>query len=140
VIPLEEELALVEAYVGIERERHPRISYCTEIAAGTRTDVVPPLLLQTLVENAIRHGVARHPAGGRVVVRALRSGSSLALEVDDSGSGTPVALPLAPGLGLRNTMERLETLYQDRASVSWSASMLGGLLVRVVLPADRAGQ
>lgn len=138
LIPLQEELDLVEAYVGIERVRHPGISFGTELSADSGAGAVPPLLLQTLVENAIRHGVGRHPGGGRVVVRARRAGATLVLEVDDSGSGTPPALPLSPGLGLRNTMERLATLFPDRASVRWSPSDLGGLLVRVVLPAEGA--
>jgi sensor histidine kinase YesM len=111
-VSLREELDLAEAYVAIERVRFgDRLRVVWEIAPDVAGARVPPMLLQPLVENAIRHGIGRTPEGGRVIVRASRESSRLRLEVCDDGPGPPGQASGERGIGLENTRRRLEHLY-----------------------------
>jgi len=125
-LSLREELELAEAYVGIEQARlGERLRVTWAIATGVASAQVPPMLLQPLVENAIRHGVARSPAGGTLAIGASRVGTRLALEVSDDGPGPASAAESdrgesdrgesyrGTGLGLDNTRRRLAHLYGD---------------------------
>jgi LytS/YehU family sensor histidine kinase len=96
---------------------------------------VPALLLQPLVENAVRHAVAPRESGGRIVVRAERSNGRLHLTVEDDGPG------IAPGanrrgVGLSNTRERLAQKYGERHSLTLENAEPGGFRVRIDLPFD----
>jgi two-component system, LytTR family, sensor kinase len=111
-VSLREELRLTESYLAIERARlGDRLDARWEIAPGIETALIPPLLLQPLVENAVRHGVARKVEGGRVVVRADRVGERLRLEVRDDGPGMSEGAASGSGIGLENARRRLEHLY-----------------------------
>ena len=116
-VSLREELELVESYVGIEQARlGDRLRVEWDVAPDIASAQVPPMLLQPLVENAIRHGVSRSPQGGCLTIAAWRQDTRLALEVCDDGPGLPG--PRAPvesgsGVGLENTRQRLSHLYGD---------------------------
>ena len=121
-VTLGEELAFLESYLDIQRSRFgDRLSTSIETEPGLLQACVPHLLLQPLVENAIRHGIGAHAAAGRIVVRASRADSRLVLRVLDDGAGiTPK--PVTPrrggsmngtGLGISNTRLRLQRLYGD---------------------------
>jgi sensor histidine kinase YesM len=111
-VSLGEELRLTESYLAIERARlGDRLDARWEIAPGIESARIPPLLLQPLVENAVRHGVARKVEGGRVVVRADRVGERLRLEVRDDGPGVSPSSGSGSGIGLENARRRLEQLY-----------------------------
>ncbi|NOT08126.1 MAG: histidine kinase [Gemmatimonadales bacterium] len=113
-VSLREELDLTEAYVALERTRlGDRLSTKWEIAPTAHAGMVPPMLLQPLVENAIRHGIASSANGGRLVVRAERVGDRLRLEVWDDGPGPTGSETSAEreGIGLENTRRRLSHQY-----------------------------
>jgi sensor histidine kinase YesM len=137
-VSLREEMELAEAYVGIEQARlGERLCVRWEIAGDVASGQVPPMLLQPIVENAIRHGVARAPAGGTLVVAAARAGNRMVLEVRDDGPG-PTATPVdasdrSGGLGLDNTRRRLAHLYGDDQLLRLVRTD-GWTIVRIELP------
>jgi sensor histidine kinase YesM len=136
-VPLREELDFLERYLGIEQmrlgERLRVVLDADEEALGA---LVPSLLLQPLVENAVRHGVSRRPNGGTVSVRAGVRGDRLLLEVEDDGPGLPPAGARSDrqGLGLPNVRERLERAYGERHTMELRDAPSGGVLVRIELP------
>jgi two-component system LytT family sensor kinase len=112
-VPLEQELDFIDRYLEIEETRFgDRLRVERRIDASAREALVPHLLLQPLVENALRHGVAPIRAGATVTIRAERRDATLHLEVRDDGAGAPP--PLTEGVGLASTRARLEHLYGDR--------------------------
>ena len=136
-IPLTEELSMVEAYLAIERARFAdrlRTEVCA--TADARACVVPPLLLQPLVENAIRHGVSASPRAGWVRVGAEVRDGRLELTVEDDGPGPGCVSPSpGSGTGLSNTEERLAHAFGDEHVFQLGARPGGGTLVRIELPA-----
>jgi LytS/YehU family sensor histidine kinase len=102
---------------------------------------VPEFLLQPLVENALRHGLARRESATRLEVAARREGGDLVLTVTDDGPGPSEApnAPRAGGVGLANTRERLAALYGERASVELARTEEGGARAIVRLPYREIG-
>jgi two-component sensor histidine kinase len=136
-VTLERELGLLDQYLSIERARlQERLSVHIESAETVMDALVPVLLLQPLVENAVRHGIARRAEGGRVEVRAEPAGSRLRLTVRDDGPAAP-RTPPASGLGLGNTEERLRQLFGADYVLALNASGTGGSEVVVELPLRR---
>jgi signal transduction histidine kinase len=140
-IPLSEEVALTRAYIAIEQVRYGnRLSVLFDIAPETERVLVPNLLLQPLVENAIKHGIGGRDNTGVIWVRsaleANHQGDDLVLSVRDNGAGLPVrnAAELRLGVGLGATKERLMRMY-DRQSLAIQPLPEGGTEVRMVLPA-----
>jgi two-component system LytT family sensor kinase len=95
--------------------------------------LVPTLILQPLVENAIRHGVGARPGAGRIRISVHRAGDELRLAVRDDG-GAPPAGPPREGVGLRNTRERLEQLYGAAQRLHVGPLDEGGFESRIVVP------
>jgi signal transduction histidine kinase len=136
-VPLRDELEFIDKYLEIERTRFgDRLQVSTAIDPATLDAAVPTLLLQPLVENAIRHGIAPKIGGGRVDISAHRAGGTLVLKVRDSGVGLSAAKrsALTTGVGLSNTRSRLEHLYRDAFTFEFSDAPGGGLIVTIVLP------
>ena len=133
-VPLREELGFLERYIEIMRVR---FGDRLQIDVAARPDVmdalVPSLVLQPIVENAIRHGMTSRAERGHVAVRATRNGAVLTLEVSDDGPGLPKT-PAAGngGIGLANTRERLARLYGSASSVAIIDGE--GLTVRLTIP------
>jgi two-component system LytT family sensor kinase len=135
-VPLAEELELVREYLAIEEARFRdrlRVTVCApDEALGC---AVPPLILQPIVENAIRHGVAAVSAAGQVEVQAAVTGDRLRLTVRDDGPG--VQAPSAQrgsGTGLRNTRERLAQVYGASAELRITSDASHGTTVTIELP------
>jgi LytS/YehU family sensor histidine kinase len=137
------ELNLVEAYLDIERARfEDRLQVRIDVPAALRQARIPPLLLQPLVENAVKHGVAPKRFGGQVTVRArLEQGGGdayvLAVVVHDTGSGISDAMlqhGRAHGTGLRNIERRLECLYGQAGCLLFNSSEDNGTTVEIRLP------
>jgi two-component system, LytTR family, sensor kinase len=129
---LAEELALLEDYVAIQKARFgDNLVYEVDADAASRALRVPGLLLQPLVENAVRHGAARRAGPTRVRVRAWREQGSLCLEVHDDGPGCPPSAGRPGGIGLANTRQRLERLYGGAHSFAFEgrAAPWGGARV-----------
>lgn len=134
-VPLSQELDFLKRYLEIEQTRfRERLNVEMKIEPETLQARVPNLVLQPLVENAIRHGVERHARPGRIVLRAHRENGQLQLEVQDNGAGLPAGKPLREGIGLTNTRTRLEQLYGAAQKFELKNVETGGLLARVVLP------
>lgn len=132
-VPLSAELALLERYLELERLRFgDRLQVEQRIAAGTTGALVPSLVLQPLVENALRHGLAARRGPFRLEIVAERHADRLELEVADSGPGFGPGLE--PGVGLVNTRERVRHLYGEQQQFVLGRSQAGGASVRVVLP------
>jgi sensor histidine kinase YesM len=142
IVPLDVELDFLRLYLEIERIRYSdRLTVSFGIEPATVDALVPTLILQPLVENAVRHGIAKKPGPGRIEIRAARAGDELVLRVIDTGSGF-AALPLngARGVGLSNTIARIEELYGTRARLELANGEDGGAVVTVVLPFHEATQ
>jgi signal transduction histidine kinase len=135
---LAQERALVEAYLGIMKTRLAgRLDYAVDVPDELADVAVPPGMLITLVENAIKHGIEPLPAGGRIDVRAARDAQGrLALCVSDTGAGLYGAATGGQGIGLANIRERLMLLFDDRATLSLDANAPRGCVARITLPAE----
>jgi LytS/YehU family sensor histidine kinase len=134
-VSLRRELAVLERYVDIERVRFPdRLEVRVDAAPETHDALVPALLLQPLVENAIRHGIAQTVGAGRVHVRAERRGGRLWMEVRDTGPGFPPAGVQREGIGLANVRDRLVCLYGDEGRFTLENAAEGGAVVTVEVP------
>jgi two-component system LytT family sensor kinase len=125
-VTLARELELVDRYLAIERARlHDRLDVHIQVSEDVLAAGVPALLLQPLVENAIRHGVARREAGGQLSIRAHGGGDRLRILVADTPHGPlPARAAEAPalGLGLANTRARLTALFDDDFGLALEAS------------------
>lgn len=134
-VSLRQELAVLERYVDIERVRFPdRLEVRVDAAPETHDALVPALLLQPLVENAIRHGIAQTVGAGRVHVRAECRGGQLWMEVRDTGPGFPPAGVQREGIGLANVRARLACLYDDEGRFTLENAPEGGAVVTVEVP------
>jgi len=133
-VTLAAELELLDRYLDLERVRFgDRLSIEHRIGDGTSAARVPSLVLQPLVENAIRHGIAQRRGPGRVVVQVDRLGERLRLQVSDSGAGFPSG-STREGIGLANTRARLLQLYGEAQSMELGASTEGGARVTLEIP------
>jgi len=135
-VTLDEELASLDPYFDIQRARFSEwLTVQLEVEPGARLALVPHLILQPLVENAIRHGLAVRSAPGTVVVRASVAGSRLHLEVRDNGVGlAPTRTSFRPGIGLRNAKNRLTQLYGDDHRFELRSGEDGGTVVALEIP------
>jgi two-component system LytT family sensor kinase len=140
-IRLIDEVEFVERYLEIEQMRFGnRLDVRVDLPSETYNALVPNMLLQPLVENAVRHGVAPHPGRGRVEIRAERDGARLGITVRDSGKGMSDEEPNGghrEGVGLRTTRARLAKLYGDAQQLSLVNIPGGGFETRVTLPFRR---
>lgn len=117
-VPLGEELDVVKDYLALERMRfEERLRTSFEVDQTLEREPVPPMLLQTLVENAVRHGIAKLTQGGEVVVGARRSGAGLVLSVRNTGEYIPGQVN-GTGIGLSGTRKRLEMIYGHSATMN----------------------
>ncbi len=136
--PLSEEFARTADYLSLMKVRMgARLQVHLDLPAELATVPVPPLLLQPLVENAIKHGLEPHVEGGELIVRARTTGGALLLTVRDTGMGLSMpALQAATGFGLRQVRERLHTLHGASAGleITHADDGRGGTCVTLRLP------
>jgi signal transduction histidine kinase len=138
-VPLSEELGFLERYLAIMRVRFgDRLVIDLHAPPDVLDALVPSLVLQPIVENAIEHGMADRPDIGHVSIRATKDGPSLQLEVSDDGPGLVDARPSGGnGIGLANTRERLARLYGSAGRVETTSADGQGLTVRLTVPFRR---
>jgi signal transduction histidine kinase len=135
-VPLKEELELLQKYLDIEQVRFgDRLSVVMTIDPETLDALVPNFLLQPLVENAVRHGIAPHSRSGRLAIHADRDGERLTIRIVDNGDGVPPhrLTLLNQGVGLANTRARLDHLYRGNHSLVFSNAD-GGFCATLSLP------
>jgi sensor histidine kinase YesM len=139
-VPLAQELAFLEQYLDLQRMRFgDRLRVEQRVEPGTLDCLVPRLVLQPIVENALRHGIEQRAAAGRVSIDAERADGMLRLRVCDDGPGLAALVEstaLVEGIGLRNTRARLQHLYGGAASLDLVDNTGGGLCVVMRLPAS----
>jgi two-component system, LytTR family, sensor kinase len=136
-VPLKEELDFLSKYLEIEQTRfRDRLTVVFDVQAETLHALVPNLLLQPLVENAIKHGIGPRPTPGQIAVRARLNGAMLELDVQDNGVGLSAArlTDFNRGVGLSNTRSRLDHLYGSLHRFEFRQPAEGGLLVCIAIP------
>jgi LytS/YehU family sensor histidine kinase len=133
LISLQQELEAVEACLALEKNRHEdRLVARNEIAPDTLQAQLPPFILQTLIENALKHGIAHRPDGGEVVYGSRREGDTLKVWVKNSGRLSPE--DSSSGTGLHNSRERLRLLFGEKARLQLSAPSPETVLAELELP------
>ncbi|MCH7639597.1 MAG: histidine kinase [Bacteroidetes bacterium] len=140
-VPLRDELQFLRDYLDIQQVRFQgRLEVVEDVPSNLLDALVPNLILQPLVENAVEHGVSGLEDGGRIDIGAQRDGNNLILSVRDNGPGIDPEMPLREnGVGLRNTRERIEGMYGDAGHLVLEPAEGGGLRVVVTLPYHTAG-
>ena len=134
-VPLKQELDFLKRYLDIEQIRfEDRLQVRMAVDPETLEARVPNLLLQPLVENAIRHGIAQRASAGLIEIHATRANGCLRLQVRDDGPGLPEGEAVHNGVGLTNTMARLQRLYGDAQRVTFANAEGGGAVVTLELP------
>jgi sensor histidine kinase YesM len=134
-VPLSQELEFVGNYLAIEQVRFAdRLRVEMNVDPGAVDGLVPSFLLQPIVENAIRHGIARCEHNGLVEASAIREGDELHLRVRDTGPGLNFAQQNGHGIGLKNIRERLDHFYQGGYEMQAQPLSTGGFEVAITIP------
>ncbi|MEO5558404.1 MAG: histidine kinase [Dokdonella sp.] len=133
LVPLATELKFLECYLHIQTVRfQDRLSTSTRVDDTAAAAEVPHLILQPLVENALKHGLLCSPEPGRLTISVERCGEQLVLEVSDDGAG--LAVGYCEGVGVRNTRERLSVMFGEAASFELTSAQGRGTVATVRLP------
>lgn len=134
-VPFKQELEFLKHYLDIEQTRfQDRLKVEMAIEPETLDGLVPSMILQPLVENSVRHGVAPRPEGGCIKIKAWRDNSLLRLEVEDDGPGLSGDTPPKERVGLTNTRARVSNLYGDEHGLKLRHAAGGGLVVSLSIP------
>jgi LytS/YehU family sensor histidine kinase len=137
-VSLQQELEFLRCYLGIESVRfRDRLLVQMDIEPGTLDARLPNLILQPIVENAIKHGIAPSTSGGRIEIAARRLDGVLQVQVTDNGCGLPApgnASLVKAGVGLANTQSRLEQLYGGQGGLDLVNTASGGVRVTLEVP------
>jgi LytS/YehU family sensor histidine kinase len=132
---LGQQVALSSAYLEIMRVRmEERLQSVANVPEGLKSAVFPSMMLQTLVENAIKHGLEPKAEGGKLIVKAEIVHGKLAVTVADTGLGFGKAATAGTGVGLANIRERIKLLYADRASMTVADNAPSGTIVTLTVP------
>jgi sensor histidine kinase YesM len=136
-VPLGGEIALARSFLEIFQVRMGlRLHVHIDVSAGLESELVPPLMIATLVENAIKHGLASRASGGTVFLAARRRQEFVEIEVRDDGVGFRARS--GHGVGLANIRARLDTLYADAASLDLASNTEGGVTATIRVPCRSA--
>jgi sensor histidine kinase YesM len=135
-VPLSQEISFLERYLEIMQIRFQgKLEIDMQIEGEAHNAMVPSLILQPLVENAVKHGVDKITAAGKIGIRARLEGERLVLTVTDNGPGPAKITRLDDaGVGLANTRQRLEQLYGNEQSLTLAEAPGGGTVARIIIP------
>src|SRR5271169_4289614 len=138
-VPLREELEFLDDYLDIEVARfgHDKLRVVKELEPASLEHLVPSMILQPLVENAVKHGFAAKVECGSIYLRSRCADQRLVIEVEDDGVGMPASgtsSPSGTGIGMVNVSERLQVVYGDAAEITIESQPGHGTMVRLVLP------
>jgi two-component system, LytTR family, sensor kinase len=142
-VPLREEIEFLDDYLDIEVARFgcDKLNVVKELEPASLDHLVPSMILQPLVENAVKHGFALKVDGGSIYIRSRNAGHRVVIEVEDDGVGMPTTGASASsgtGIGMLNVTERLQVVYGDAAEITIESQPGRGTLVRLVLPVLQA--
>jgi LytS/YehU family sensor histidine kinase len=138
-VALSEEVQMIESYLAIEQVRFAdRLRVDLRVDPQALRGLVPCFLLQPLVENAIRHGIAHCEGYGVVEASAQRTGEHLHLYIRDNGPGLSTETKSGHGIGLKNTRDRLAHFYRDKYDMSAKTLASGGFEVFIRIPYEQA--
>lgn len=139
-IAVASEMVFIRHYLDIQKIRFgDRLTFRLDVAPDALWALVPTLLLQPLVENAVQHGILPHREGGSVVIKVHIEARTLKLRVEDDGPGFRTTAMPPFGVGLSNTAKRLDELYGDRAKLVVGRGTVSGVVVSIELPLIVAG-
>jgi two-component system LytT family sensor kinase len=136
-VPLGEEVEFLDDYLDIEVVRfgHEKLRVHKELDPASLSHLVPSMILQPLVENAIKHGLADKIEGGNVYIRSRCLSQRVIIEVEDDGVGIAASgASTGTGIGMMNVSERLQVVYGDAAEMSIESQPGSGTMVRLMLP------
>jgi len=138
-LQLQEEIEFLDDYLDIEVVRFGRekLKVFKELEPNSLEHLVPSMILQPLVENALKHGLADKLEGGSIFLRSRTANNRIVIEVEDDGIGMPVSGPSSSsgtGIGMVNVSERLQVVYGDAAEITVESQPGRGTLVRLMLP------
>jgi two-component system LytT family sensor kinase len=142
-VPLREEFEFLDDYLDIEVARFgpDKLKVVKELDPASLEHLVPSMILQPLVENAVKHGLAAKVEGGSIYLRSRNADHRLVIEVEDDGVGMPLegtSASSGTGIGMLNVTERLQVVYGDAAEITFESQPDRGTLVRLVLPVLQA--
>jgi signal transduction histidine kinase len=139
-VPLAKELEVARRYVALEELRlQDRLHVTWRTGTGVEGFMVPAFALQTLVENAIKHGIEPNPGGGRVTIEAVTHGGEVRIRVEDDGCGAErSAVDAEDGHGLDLLRRRLDARYGTRGRLEWTTEPGRGFTAEMRLPAESA--
>jgi len=142
-VPLREEFDFLDDYLDIEVARfgHDKLRVVKELDPESLDLLVPAMILQPLVENAVKHGFSSRVEGGSIYLRSRSADHQLTIEVEDDGVGMPqtgTSASSGTGIGMVNVRERLQVVYGDAAQMNIESQSNRGTLVRLVLPVLQA--
>jgi LytS/YehU family sensor histidine kinase len=134
-VPFEEELGVVNDYLALEQVRHEeRLRLRLDISPDALQLPIPPMLLQTLVENAVKYGISPRPDGGEIAIIARNEGGALRIQVSNPGELSPEVRTSSTGLGLRNAAERLRLIFGERATLRLRSDQPTMVVAEAVIP------
>jgi two-component system, LytTR family, sensor kinase len=134
-VPLEEEIQNVTDYLALEAVRfEERLDYNLDIDPRSNKIEIPPMMIQTLVENGIKHGVSTRTKGGKISVNSKLNGSSLLIQIKSTGKIDEDSLRLSKGFGLDNTKQRLNLLYGGKATFTIKNDSPDEVLAEIIIP------
>ena len=132
----EEEMAIVNDFIELEKTRYEERLSCREtIEEAAYSFQIPSLMIQTLVENGIKHGISKLPEGGLITLDAKVKNDILTIEIENTGNLVTNSSP-ETGFGIINTTQRLSLLYGDKASFSIFNSEKNTVITRVTIPKE----
>jgi sensor histidine kinase YesM len=142
-VPFEDELRVVNDYLALEQVRHEeRLQVRLDVAPEALQLPIPPMLLQTLVENAVKYGISARSDGGEIAIIARRENGALRLQVTNPGSLPDAALRVrangSTGVGLKNAGERLRLLFGERATLNLRLGAPDRVVAEAVIPLPAA--
>ena len=137
-VPLKEELEFIDSYLDIESVRFGagKLAVEKEVDDNTLNTLVPSMIIQPLVENAVKHGISTRLEGGRIVIRARRGMGAVIIEIEDNGGGLPQGEPAAEGhgIGIANVNERLSVIYGEQCKIELLSAPHEGTVARIEIP------
>jgi len=134
-VPFEDELGVVNDYLALEQVRHEeRLRLRLDIAPDTLHLSIPPMLLQTLVENAVKYGISPRPDGGEICIMARNEGGELRIRVSNPGEIAGGVRASSTGVGLHNAAERLRLIFGERATLRLRSEQPSLVVAEAVIP------